>query len=80
MKTERGMQEAEIILVTQEGEDKQNSCQPFGGPGRPPDGPCSPMKLPCNPQCSPACVPSVIPRPCGPTRGDPRPPSPPRPS
>lgn len=77
MKTER-REEAEIVLVTQ-GVDQLAGCPPFGG-GRPPEGPCGPMRTPCNPQCAPACVPAVTPQDCGPTRGEPRPPRPPGPS
>ncbi|OGM19718.1 hypothetical protein A2686_05260 [Candidatus Woesebacteria bacterium RIFCSPHIGHO2_01_FULL_38_10] len=64
-------EEAEITLVT-----IADEVNPPCGPG---NGPCNPMKPPCNPQCPPACIPAVLPRPCGPTRGDPRPPGPPKP-
>jgi len=83
MKNER-VQEPEITLVTPKLE--AGSCPPYGG-GSPrpcppdyPDGPCEPIRRICNPNCNPNCVPGVLPRPCDPTSGAPRPPRPPGPS
>ncbi len=80
MKSEREAQ-PEIILITNIPEVINLGCSPSTICSPHSCGPtvCAPLTA-CSPDCMPACTPSSMPRDCGPTRGDPKPPPPPRPS